>query len=129
MPESGDVGVNPLPSDIPVAREGFSLFGCPIGPPAFCHSVLLNRVMKVREILQGLPDLQDPQMEVTLLRQCLSFPKIAFSLRSCPPELSRDATSSVDDFVRDALSDMAGRPISDWSWLKASLPISRGVLV
>ena len=27
IPESGDVGVNPLPSDIPVAREGFPFIG------------------------------------------------------------------------------------------------------
>ena len=38
--DCGDVGVNPLASDIPVAREGFSYLGCPIGSPTFCHSVL-----------------------------------------------------------------------------------------
>ena len=67
-------------------------------------------------------------MEVTLFRQCLSFPKFAFSLRSHPPELSRDAASSLDGLVCDALSDIVGSPISDWSWLKASLPVSRGGL-
>lgn len=30
--------------------------------------------------------------------------------------------------MRDALSDIAGNPIPDWSWLKASLPSSRGGL-
>ena len=106
--------------------RAFSLLGCPIGPPAFCHSVLSNRVVKVREVLRRIPDLRDPQMEVSLLHQCLSFPKFTFCLRSCPPELSRDAASSLDGFVRNTLSDMAGGPISDWSWLKASEGISPG---
>ena len=35
IPESGDVSVNPLPSNIPMAREGFYLLECPSGTPAF----------------------------------------------------------------------------------------------
>ena len=30
IPESGDVGVNPLPSDSPVARESFPFLGAPL---------------------------------------------------------------------------------------------------
>ena len=93
--------------------EGFFLLGCPIGPPTFFHSMLLNRVMKVKDVLRRLSDLRDPQTKVSLLRQCLSFPKLSFSLRSCPLELSRDAASSLEGFVRDALSDMMGGPISN----------------
>ena len=88
--------------------------------------MLSNRVMKVIEVLRRLPDVRHPQMMVTLLLQCLSFPKFAFSFRSCPPKLSRDAASSLDGFIHDALLDMAGSLISDWRWLKVTLPPSRG---
>ena len=78
--------------------------------------------MKVKEALSRLPKLQDSQMETTLLRYCLSFPKFAFSLRTCPPAFTEEAATSLDNLVRIGLSDMVGSPLSDWSWLKASLP-------
>ena len=84
--------------------------------------------MKVKEALSRLPELQDSQMETTLLRYCLSFPKFAFSLRTCPPAFTKEAATSLDNLVRTGLSDMVGSPLSDWSWLKASLPCSRGGL-
>ena len=38
------------------------------------------------------------------------------------------ALGSFDSVMRDALSDLAGGPLPDWSWLKASLPSSLGGL-
>ena len=35
---------------------------------------------------------------------------------------------SFDHMMKDALSGLAGRPLPDWSWLKASLPSSLGGL-
>ena len=37
IPEEEDVSISTLPPEIPVAREGFTLLGCPIGPPSFCE--------------------------------------------------------------------------------------------
>ena len=119
---------NSLLQEIPRAEEGFSLLGCPVGPPPFCNTILLQRVEKIREFLKKLPDLQDSQMESTLLRHCLSLPKIFYSLRTCPPDFVREATTVFDDLIRDTLSDIAGGPLSDWSWRKASLPVSLGGL-
>lgn len=82
----------------------------------------------MKESLQKLPDLEDSQMETTLLRSCLSLPKIAFTLRSCPPGHLRNSTSFFDDCMRESLSDLASSPLSDWAWLKASLPSSLGGL-
>lgn len=56
--ESGDVSVNPLPSDIPVAREGFPFLRAPLARLHFAiQCMLLNRVMKVRKVLRRFPDL------------------------------------------------------------------------
>ena len=119
---------NPLPPEIPLADEGFSLLGCPIGPPSFCNAALLKRVEKVSNYLRKLPDLQDSQSESTLLRHCLSLPKILFSLRTCPPGFIKQATDAFDDLIRDSLADIAGGPLPEWSWRKASLPCSLGGL-
>ena len=75
-----------------------------------------------------LRDLQDSQMEATLLRSCLSLPKVSHLLRTCPPPTIMTALERLDDIMREAVSDLAGCPISDWSWLKVSLPSSLGGL-
>jgi hypothetical protein len=67
-------------------------------------------------------------METALLRSCLSLPKISFTLRTCAPNLIHPALAAFDNIMRDSLEDLCGGPISDWSWLKASLPVSLGGL-
>ena len=99
-----------------------------MGPPSFCNAALLKRVEKVSNYLRKLPDLQDSQSETTLLRHCLSLPKILFSLRTCPPEFIKQATDVFDAQIRDILADIAGGPLPEWSWRKASLPCSLGGL-
>ena len=82
----------------------------------------------MKETLTRLPDLEDSQMETTLLRSCLALPKVSFSLRSCPPDFIKQGTANFDDAMWDALSDLVGSPLTDWAWLKASLPSSLGGL-
>ena len=55
-----------------------------------------------------MPDLQDSQVETTLLQHCLSLPKFAFYLRTCLPYYTMEAAATLDDVLRDALSDVAG---------------------
>ena len=128
IPGASDASSNPLPPEIPISRSGFSLLGCPLGPPSFCEETLLKRVEKVKLSLSHLSDLADAQMETTLLRSCLALPKISFALRTCPPNYIRHAIDLFDKTLRDSLEDLAGSPLSDWAWLKASLPSNRGGL-
>ena len=61
-------------------------------------------------------------METTLLWSCLALPKVAYVLRTCLPAQIPKALGSFDGLICNALSDLAGGPLPDWSWLKASLP-------
>lgn len=128
IPREAEAANNPLPPEIPISRSGFCLLGSPIGPADFCESIVMKRVEKIRASVTNLRDLEDAQMETTLLRSCLSLPKFNFSLRSCPPAYTHQAATAFDDLMRDALSDLAGGPLSDWAWQKASLPSSLGGL-
>ena len=128
IPVGSDPSLNQLPTDIPITREGFILLGSPIGPSSFCEAAVGKRVAKLRESLARLPDLEDSQMETALLRSCLALPKISFALRSCPPSHIQEAIAAYDDAMREALSDLASGPLSEWTWLKASLPSSLGGL-
>ena len=128
IPESADASQSPLPPEIPVTRRGFSLLGCPIGPPDFCEEVFQQRILKVKASLSTLREMADSQLEITLLRSCLSLPKVAFVLRSCPPSYIYSATDTFDRVIREALEATIGGPLPNWSWRKASLPSSRGGL-
>ena len=112
---------HPLLRDIPTTSNGFILLGSPIGPSTFCEESVSKRIRKVKDTVARLHDLQDSQLETTLLRSCLALPKLAHVLRTCPSSLIPNALGSFDHMMRDALSDLAGRPLPDWSWLKASL--------
>lgn len=59
IPEEEDASLPPLPSDIPVTHQGFSLLGCPIGPPTFCKDVFLRRAFKIKASLESLHNLDD----------------------------------------------------------------------
>ena len=119
---------NPLPPEIPVAREGFCLLGSPIGPASFCETIVSRRVEKIKISIERLRDLEDSQLETTLLRSCLALPKFNFALRTCSPDSIKQACATFDEVIRIALSDVAGGPLPDWSWKKASLPSSLGGL-
>ena len=119
---------HPSLSDIPVCHEGFTLLGSPLGPANYRRDVALESVTKIHNSLIRLRDLQDSQMEASLLRSCLSLPKLIHLLRTCPPAIIRSALERFDEIMREAVSDLAGCPLSDWGWLKASLPSSLGGL-
>ena len=108
IPEDADVSHNPLPAEIPISRSGFHLLGSPVGPVPFCESTVMARVEKIRSFIDRLHDLEDSQMETTLLRSCLAMPKFNFALRSCPPSYIRSATSAFDALMRECLSDLLG---------------------
>ena len=110
IPEGASPATNPLPPDIPTTSEGFVLLGSPIMSP-FLESVILRRVNKVETALSHLPDLLDSQMETTLLRSCLSLPKVAFALRTCPPEYIANASKAFDSAIRASLCDITGCPL------------------
>ena len=128
VPANSPLSPNPLPADIPVTRGGFSLLGCPVGPATFCEDFVSQRVGKIKDCLSKLPVLEDSQIEMSLLRSCLALPKLSFSLRTCPPSHIIQATAAFDDTMHDALSELVGSPLTEWAWLKASLPSSRGGL-
>ena len=82
----------------------------------------------MKDSLNRLGDLEDSQMEAALLRSCLSLPKVTHLLRTCPPDVIHRALERFDEIMREAVSDLAGCPLSDWAWLKSSLPSSLGGL-
>ena len=107
-----------LPPGIPTTNGGFELLGSPVGPPSFCESSVCMRVSKIQDMLVNLQDVHDSQSSENYIRP----------LRTCAPDFIRPALAAFNNTMKEALSDLAGGPLSDWSWLKTSLPSSLGGL-
>ena len=87
IPPGEDLFLNPLPREIPITSSGFCLLRVPLGPDQFREAAVLGRVAKIQSALAKLGDLEDSQMQTTLLRSCLSLPTFKFSIRTCPPSV------------------------------------------
>ena len=72
--------------------------------------------------------MQDPQAEYTLLRSCLSLPKLMFTLRTTYSLDHIDTWCLFDNTIRDSMSTILGTPLSDTQWNQAQLPVSMGGL-
>ena len=93
--------------------------------------MMMRRVEKVKEVLSRLLDLEDSQMVTTLLCSCLTLPRMAFSLWTCPLTILGEARCLLMRSCRKSwLIGVSWQP-SFWLglWLiKASLPSSWGGL-
>lgn len=78
IPEDADASQFPLPADIPITHRGFTLFGCPVGPPDFCEEVFQDTV-------GALQDVCDSQLEIAFLRSFMALPKVAPGVSQPPP--------------------------------------------
>ena len=87
---------------IPTISGGFGLIGSPICPVDYCEAAFQQRIQKVHEVVSRLGDLQDSQMECTLLRSCLALPKVSYILR----------THAIDKAQYAALLDLSPDPRS-----------------
>jgi hypothetical protein len=82
----------------------------------------------VEQILAILPELDHPQVEISLLRSCVGFPKINFSLRTCNPEKIRAQIRRFDSLVQKCLLSIVGAPMTADQIVQCGLPFSFGGL-
>ena len=119
---------NTLPSDIPIARDGFVLLGARIGSPVFCLSHVTSRVEEIRRIYR-LYHIWRITGRSTYFCVCVClFPKFVFVVCACPSSIIKEAIKILHETLHDAVSEIVGTQLSVWSWLKATLPVSLGGL-
>ena len=96
------------------------------GTSQFFSNCFKKRVDQVAAALSHLSDLENPQVELQLLRSCLSICKINHLLRSVRPGIANGQLSSIDDDLRQSLGRITRSSISDFAWSQAVLPIGKG---
>ena len=73
-------------------------------------------------------ELDDPQVEMHLLRSCLGVCRINHLLRSVPKDNILNQLYRFDDALRSSLGRVIHSTIPDTSWQQASLPFRLGGL-
>ena len=82
---SGDQSFSRFSEDIVRLRDGVSILGSPLfGTPSYMASKVADVVEKVGCLQEKLLLLEDPQVELHLLRSCLSVCKVNHLLQTVP---------------------------------------------
>ena len=106
----------------------FKLLGVPIGNPEFCDTLTRKRAGKVKDVLDAIGNLQDPQVALTNLRQCASYGKLVYSARNTPFESHKDELLAFDKDVRKCFDELSGLHPDEREWLQATLATRLGGL-
>ena len=126
---SGNQTFPEFESNIRRLSQGVSLLGSPLwGPDAFFAESVQTTVEKAKTLHQLLPDLQDPQVALHLLRSCLGVCKINHILRLMPFHLISTQLQDFDNSLRFTLGELLQCSIPDNPWVQATLPFSCGGL-
>ena len=77
---------DPLERQVPCSQpSGYELLGAPVGDISFSREVVDERILKISNLFDLLPSLNNSHVSFTLLRYCFSLPKFAYCLRTCDP--------------------------------------------
>ena len=82
-------------------KSGLTLLGGSVGEVQFIHQEVSNRLGKVRDVLERLEILKDPQIAYQFLRYCTSAPKASHIMRTTDPALVSDLYHQFDQAQSD----------------------------
>ena len=96
--------------DIPSARihldGNFDILGSPVGSEPHCYEFLSKQALEPAQAsLRAIKKVTDPQVALSLIRQCSGFYQLVFSLRTTPPLFLSELCSRLDASVLQALED------------------------
>ena len=111
-----------------ISRDGFDLLGSPVGGDDYCGKYVTKRVEKIAAALSNLAVVDDPQIEMILLRSCLALPKMAFALRSAPPSGVHQAAVAFDSLIERTALDRFSLNLSSDQLTQMRLPVGHGGL-
>ena len=120
--------LDPLGKGVQRAVGGIKLLGAPIGEDGFVEAVLRKRLAGVQAMLGELHQLEDPHIELTLLRNCFALPKFSFALRTVDTSRHPAVLEEFDSSVKEAAEAILGAPLPPLQYGQAALPISMGGL-
>ena len=110
------------------ASGNFTILKTPIGTHEFCETYLQKKRMAAKVLLDRLPELDDPQIALILLRHCMSFCKMGYNVRIVPADLQSETLRDFDQDVRIAFASAVGVHPDDEAWRRACRKVAFGGL-
>ncbi len=117
-----------LPTDLIRAAEGINVLGSPVGTDLYMANQTDKIVSKAGAVMFESKFLEDPQMELLILRYCTGAHKMTHWLRTCPSHAIQGQIEAFDNLVDDSLQHIIGHPIFHQDRTLAHLPLSQGGL-
>ena len=115
-----------IPNVITVRSSGLKNLGAAISTnDDFIQALFLKRV---ENLMESIGRLEDPQLELHLLRSCAALPKTTFSMRTCDPFSISNCLAQFDNAVHLCLDSITGSALSPSQRLECSLPVPKGGL-
>ena len=108
---------------------GIDFLGCPVyGPDSYVCEFVSQRVDRILNWQDRLSALEDPQVELHLLRSCLSLCKLNHIIRTVPGCRIDEVLLRFDRGLHHSLESLSSSSISDLPWRQATLPTRLGGL-
>lgn len=96
----------------------------PVGSNEFCKAVVDAKVDEMICDIQAVAKLPDAHAALYILRHSANSGGINYLSRTTPPSCIRPAAERLDSAMRQAVSDVVGRPLDDKQWKQCTLPRS-----
>ena len=108
---------------------GVDFLGFPVyGSPSYVTEFVSQRVDKILDSQDRLTGLEDPQVELHLLRSCLSLCKLNHIIRTVPGFKINDVLMQFDSGLHHSLEALSSSSVSDLAWKQATFPVRLGGL-
>ncbi|XP_063538102.1 uncharacterized protein LOC134747408 [Cydia strobilella] len=115
-----------LPGVKVVERSSLSLLGAPIFPEGV-GQVVQEKTVALSESMKHLQHLS-AHVSLVLLRNCLSIPRVTYTLRTAPTWMHGQAVLRFDQILQNGLESILNVRFEESQWCQATLPIRHGGL-
>ena len=122
----GGTTVGDLLGHLPSAPDGhvrvlrdFDMLGAAAGMPDFTHAHTSKRILAVKELLDAIAELEDPQVGLRLLQACAGHSKVVHSMQCAPPAPQLQAFQDFDGLARGRFSQLTGFHLDAEQWEQA----------
>ena len=115
----------PTVPEIPrVSSNGFELLGAVIGDRQLRSDAAEKIQKSLFELWDKLEDVDDPQVQLAILRQCVGWAKLTYFARTTPTaDLDWSAYTSA---LQQSVQLVVGAPLSSEAWTQCTLPVALG---
>ena len=103
------------------SSPNIEILGAPIGDKVYCSSYIRDKRAEAKKLLSLLPELENPQVALSLLRTCGSFCRLIHIARTTPPELAKPELEAFDEDVRESFERSSLVQCSQTAWDQARL--------